>query len=133
MRRPLLDEPGHPARVLAELRAALPSDGINGGFISIRDQQRGFFGQELATSFRYAASGAPYRCDFAAMARAMGADGMRAETATDLGAAFKAALDSGHPTVIDVPVDAEVPQPAVATWDLPPLSYPEPGFGWPDP
>jgi acetolactate synthase I/II/III large subunit len=62
----------------------------NGGLISIRDQQRGYFGRELATSFRYAASGAPYRCDFAAMAR------------------------------------------AVATWDLPPLSYPEPGFGWPD-
>jgi len=105
----------------------------NGGFISIRDQQRGYFGQELATSFRHAASGAPYRCDFAAMARAMGADGMRASTAADLGAALKTALDSGHPTVIDVPVDAEVPQPTVATWDLPPLSYPEPGFGWPDP
>jgi hypothetical protein len=26
-----------------------------------------------------------------------------------------------------------VEQPTVATWDLPPLSYPEPGFGWPDP
>ena len=51
----------------------------------------------------------------------------------DLGAALKTALDSGHPTVIDVPVDAEVPQPAVATWELPPLSHPEPAFGWPDP
>ena len=49
------------------------------------------------------------------------------------GGFMKAVPDSGHPTVIDVPVDAEVPQPAVATWDLPPLSYPEPGFGWPDP
>ena len=67
------------------------------------------------------------------MARAMGADGMQVPTPADLGAALKTALDSGHPTVIDVLVDAEVPQPAVATWDLPPLSYPEPGFGWPDP
>jgi hypothetical protein len=33
----------------------------NGGFISIRGQQRGYFGQELATSFRHAASGAPSR------------------------------------------------------------------------
>jgi acetolactate synthase I/II/III large subunit len=125
-----------PSAVATAVQYGLPAIWLvwnNGGFISIRDQQRGYFGQELATSFRYAASGAPYRCDFAAMARAMGADGMRAETAADLGAALKAALDSGHPTVIDVPVDAEVPQPAVATWDLPPLSYPEPGFGWPDP
>ena len=125
-----------PSAVATAVQYGLPAIWLvwnNGGFISIRDQQRGYFGQELATSFRHAASGAPYRCDFAAMARAMGADGMRAETAADLGAALKTALDSGHPTVIDVPVDAEVPQPAVATWDLPPLSYPEPGFGWPDP
>ena len=125
-----------PSAVATAVQYGLPAIWLvwnNGGFISIRDQQRGYFGQELATSFRYAASGAPYRCDFAAMARAMGADGMRASTAADLGAALKTALDSGHPTVIDVPVDAEVPQPAVATWDLPPLSYPEPGFGWPDP
>ncbi|MFY9775686.1 MAG: thiamine pyrophosphate-binding protein [Trebonia sp.] len=125
-----------PSAVATAVQYGLPAIWLvwnNGGFISIRDQQRGYFGQELATSFRHAASGAPYRCDFAAMARAMGADGMRASTAADLGAALKTALDSGHPTVIDVPVDAEVPQPAVATWDLPPLSYPEPGFGWPDP
>jgi thiamine pyrophosphate-dependent acetolactate synthase large subunit-like protein len=134
-------------RVLAELRAVLPADGIllsdagaHHNWI-VQEWQPGgpgtllqsYFGQELATSFRYAASGAPYRCDFAAMARAMGADGMRAETAADLSAALKTALDSRRPTVIDVPVAAEVPQPAVATWDLPPLSYPEPGFGWPDP
>ena len=125
-----------PSAVATAVQYGLPAIWLvwnNGGFISIRDQQRGYFGQELATSFRYAASGAPYRCDFAAMARAMGADGLRAETAADVGAALKTALDSGRPTVIDVPVDAEVPQPAVATWDLPPLSYPEPGFGWPDP
>ena len=47
-------------------------------------------------------------------------------------AALKTALDSGRPTVIDVPVDAEIPQPAVATWELPPLPHPEPAFGWPD-
>jgi acetolactate synthase-1/2/3 large subunit len=105
----------------------------NGGYMSIRDQQRAFFGQEWATSFRLADNETPYVCDFAAMARAMGADGMRAETPADLGAALKAAQDSGRPTVIDVPVDAEVPQPAVATWELPPLSPPEPAFGWPDP
>src|SRR5205807_5181656 len=82
----------------------------NGGFISIREQQLGYFGREYATAFTH-------RCDFAAMARAMGADGLRAAPPADLGAALKAALDSGRPTVIDVPVDADTPQPAVGTWE----------------
>ena len=125
-----------PSAVATAVQYGLPAIWLvwnNGGFISIRDQQRGYFGPEFATSFTDAASGEPYRCDFAAMARAMGADGMRAETPADLGAALKTALDSGRPTVIDVPVDAEISQPAVATWDLPPLAHPEPNVGWPDP
>lgn len=125
-----------PSAVATAVQYDLPAVWIvwnNGGFISIRDQQRGYFGPEIATSFTYAASGEPYRCDFAAMARSMGADGLRAQTPGDLGAALKTALDSGRPTVIDVPVDAEVTQPTVATWELPPLPHPAPAFGWPDP
>jgi acetolactate synthase-1/2/3 large subunit len=124
-----------PSAVATAVQHDLPAIWLvwnNGGFISIRDQQRGYFGKEYATRFTYAASGEPYRCDFAAMARAMGGDGMRADTPGDLGAALKTALDSGRPTVIDVPVDAEIPQPSVATWELPPLPHPEPAFGWPD-
>jgi acetolactate synthase I/II/III large subunit len=107
----------------------------NGGFISIRDQQRGYFGpgRELATTFRYAGTGAPYTADFAALARSMGAQGLRVETAGDLGPALKTALGSGRPTVIDVPVAADPAQPSAATWDLPPLPHPQPSFGWPDP
>ena len=124
-----------PSAVATAVQYGLPAVWLvwnNGGFVSIRDQQRGYFGREFATSFSYAASGQPYACDFAAMARSMGADGMRAETPADLGSALKTALDSGRPTVIDVPVDAEIPQPAVAAWELPPLPHPEPAFGWPD-
>jgi acetolactate synthase-1/2/3 large subunit len=107
----------------------------NGGYISIRDQQRGYFGpgRELATTFRYAATGAPYTADYAAMARSMGAQGLRVETASDLGPALKTALGSGQPTVLDVPVAADPAQPSAATWELPPLPHPEPSFGWPDP
>jgi acetolactate synthase-1/2/3 large subunit len=106
----------------------------NGGFISIRDQQLGYFGpgRELATTFRYADTGAPYSADFAALARSMGAQGLRVETAGDLGPALKTALGSGLPTVIDVPVAADPAQPSAATWELPPLPHPEPSFGWPD-
>jgi acetolactate synthase-1/2/3 large subunit len=124
-----------PSAVATAVQYGLPAAWLvwnNGGFISIRDQQRGYFGRDFATSFSYAASGEPYACDFAAMARSMGADGMRVQTPGDLGSALKTALDSGRPTVIDVPVDADIPQPAVATWELPPLPHPEPAFGWPD-
>ncbi|MGH3319029.1 MAG: thiamine pyrophosphate-binding protein [Streptosporangiaceae bacterium] len=105
----------------------------NGGFVSIRDQQLGYFGagRELATSFRTAAS-EPYSPDYAAMARSMGADGLRVDTPGDLGSALKTALDSGRPTVLDVIVDGQAGQPAAATWKLPPLPHPEPTFGWSD-
>jgi thiamine pyrophosphate-dependent acetolactate synthase large subunit-like protein len=125
-----------PSVVATAVEYGLPAVWVvwnNGGYISIRDQHRGYFGPEIATSFTYAATGEPYRCDFAAMARAMGADGMRAQAPGEVGAAVAAALDRGRPAVIDVPVDADVPQPAVATWELPPLPAPEPDFGWPDP
>lgn len=106
----------------------------NGGYISIRDQQRGYFGadRELATTFRHEASGQPHSTDFAAMARSMGGDGLTVDSPGEVGDAVKAALDSGRPTVVDVTVDAEHAQPAVATWELPPLPHPEPKFGWPD-
>jgi acetolactate synthase-1/2/3 large subunit len=105
----------------------------NGGFISIRDQQHLYFGKEreLATSFRYA-TGEPHRTDFVAMARSMGADGLTVDDASDLGAAMETAIASRKPFVIDVRVDDVGGPPAVATWELPPLAYPTPGFGWPD-
>ncbi|MGH3270711.1 MAG: thiamine pyrophosphate-dependent enzyme, partial [Trebonia sp.] len=67
-----------PSAVATAVQYGLPAIWLvwnNGGFISIRDQQRGYFGpgRELATTFRYADTGAPYSADFAALARAMGA------------------------------------------------------------
>jgi len=107
----------------------------NGGFISIRDQQRAYFGpnRELATTFRYAMTGKPYTADYAAMARAMGAEGFRVDRPADLEPVLTTALESGRPTVVDVAVDPDTAQPAVGTWQLPPLPHPDPSFGWPDP
>lgn len=45
--------------------------------------------------------------DFAAVARAMGADGVRVDDPEDVGKAFEAALASGRPTVLDIQVDGE--------------------------
>ncbi|RKN43998.1 thiamine pyrophosphate-binding protein [Streptomyces hoynatensis] len=106
----------------------------NGGFQSIRDQQRSYFGadRELATTFLHEATGAPYRADHAALARAMGAEGLTVEGVGDLAGALEKAISSPRPTVVDVRVDDAVGLPAAATWELPPLPHPAPGFGWPD-
>ncbi len=126
-----------PSAVASAVEYGLPAVWLvwnNGGYISIRDQQRGYFGagRELATSFRRAATGEPYSADYAAMARSMGAQGLQVEAPGDLGFALETALASGLPTVIDVPVAADPGQPSAATWELPPLRHPEPTFGWPD-
>lgn len=51
------------------------------------------------------------RCDFAAVARAMGAQGERVEHETDLEGALTRALRSGAPSVVDVWVDPAEPSP----------------------
>ena len=127
----------HPSAVATAVEHGLPAVWLvwnNGGYISIRDQQVGYFGagRELATSFRQETDGTPYAIDFAAMARSMGARGIRVGCAADLGEALEDAVSSEQPTVLDVPVDASVSLPAAASWDLPPLPHPEPTFGWPD-
>lgn len=106
----------------------------NGGFVSIRDQQKLYFGadRQLATSFQHATDHTPYSADFAALARGMGGEGLTVTDPADLGSALKTALDLQRPVVVDVRVDDTVGPPAAATWELPPLAHPEPSFGWPD-
>jgi acetolactate synthase-1/2/3 large subunit len=106
----------------------------NGGYVSIRDQQRGYFGpgRELATSFRKAGTGQPISADFAAMARAMGGDGIRVDRAETFAPAVEAALASRRPTVIHVRVADDAAPLGVATWELPPKGHPQPSTGWPD-
>jgi acetolactate synthase-1/2/3 large subunit len=106
----------------------------NGGFQSIRDQQKSYFGadRQLATTFLHAATGEPYQADHAAIARAMGAEGITVDAAGDLASALETAVASGRPTVVDVRVDDSIGLPAAATWELPPLAHPTPSFGWPD-
>lgn len=60
-------------------------------------------------SFTYRASGEPYTPDYAAMARAFGADGDRIEVAGQFLPALEKALASGRPTVLDVAVDTSIP------------------------
>lgn len=99
----------------------------NRGFVSIRDIQRGYFGRgrEYMTDF-LDTGGELYSADYAMMARAMGADGISVDQPGQVGEAVAAALASGRPTVIDVPVDRDRAPVATGSWDLPPLPHPVP-------
>jgi acetolactate synthase-1/2/3 large subunit len=59
-------------------------------------------------SFTRKDTGEPYNPDYAALARAYGADGVRVEDPLELGPALDAALGGGKPFVIDVVQDTSV-------------------------
>ena len=99
---------------------------------AIRDLQYGLFnGREIGTAFYKGQSGERYNPDFAAWARACGADGVTVTRSQDLGASVQQALKNKRPCVIDVHVDAEVRPPSTGTWQLPPIPYKEPIYGKP--
>ena len=104
----------------------------NFAWSAIRDIQVGMFnGREIGTAFYKGQTGERYNPDFAAWARACGADGMTVTRPQELGVAVQQALKNRRPCVIDVHVDAEVRPPSTGTWQLPPTPYKEPLFGKP--
>lgn len=105
----------------------------NFAWAAIRDIQVGMFGgRELGTAFHQGGpSGKRYNPDFAAWARACGADGVTITKSEDLAGALQQAIRSKRPCVLDVHVDAEVRPPSTGTWQLPPTPYKEPLFGKP--
>lgn len=104
----------------------------NGGYVSIRDLQRGFYGRDAATRFRNVKTGEIQSADFAAMARAMGADGALVTRPADLAGRVRAAFESGRPTVIDVRVQSEVGRKTAGVLDFPPKLGSSPNYD-PDP
>lgn len=106
----------------------------NGGYVSIRDLQRGFYGRdrEYATRFRIEKTGELHSADFAAMARSMGADGVTVTRPADLCGQVQAAIASGRPTVLDVRMQSEVGRKTAGVLDFPPLMGAAPNFD-PDP
>jgi len=96
----------------------------------IRDLQRFYLdGREIGTSFRKVKTGELWNPDFARMAEAMGACGMRIEKPGDFAPAFEEALRSNVPTLIDVVINRDTPVPITATWQMPPIPAAEPTFG----
>jgi acetolactate synthase-1/2/3 large subunit len=102
----------------------------NFSWAAIRDIQVGMFGnRQLGTYFEKDRK--PYNPDFAAWARACGADGVTITKSEDLAGALAQAIRNKRPCVLDVHVDAEVRPPSTGTWELPPTPYKEPLFGKP--
>jgi acetolactate synthase-1/2/3 large subunit len=103
----------------------------NFSWAAIRDIQMGMFGgREHGTAF-YKENKKPYNPDFAAWARACGADGVTITKSEDLAGALHQAVRNKRPCVLDVHVDAEVRPPSTGTWQLPPTPFKEPAFGKP--
>jgi acetolactate synthase-1/2/3 large subunit len=61
--------------------------------------------------------GQTYTVDFAAMARACGANGIYVKSADEVGPAIEAALKSDLPTVIQVPM-VNAPTPTPGHWNI---------------
>ena len=102
----------------------------NFSWAAIRDIQVGMFGnRQLGTWFEKDRK--PYNPDFAAWARACGADGVTITKSEDLAGALQQAIKNKRPCVLDVHVDGEVRPPSTGTWQLPPTPYKEPAFGKP--
>ena len=102
----------------------------NNGWNVIRHQANGAWpGREIATSFKRNDTGDFYNPDFAALAKACGADGARVEKPGDLKDVMNHALRANKPYVIDVVVDREAMAPSVGTWVLPPFPHGEPTYG----
>jgi acetolactate synthase-1/2/3 large subunit len=87
----------------------------NCGFGTIAGLESMHYGWSFGCMFER--NGAPYRVDYAAIARACGAGGVMIQAASELGPALKDALAAGVPTVIQVPME-NVPTPTPGYWNI---------------
>jgi acetolactate synthase-1/2/3 large subunit len=87
----------------------------NAAFGTIAGLERKHYGTAYGCEFE--ADGRPYTPDFAAIARACGADGVAIHAADELEPALRAAVASGRPTVIDVPM-RNTPVMTPGEWDI---------------
>ena len=87
----------------------------NSAFGTIAGLEEMHYGTKFGCVFE--CEGKPYHVDYAAMARAFGADGILIESADQLGPALRAAIASGRPTVIQVPME-NAPTPTPGHWDI---------------
>jgi len=97
---------------------------------TIRDLQRAYHdGREIGTSFINERTGKLWNPDFSRMAEAMGGRGVRVEHPDQFGDAYREAIRSSTPTVIDVVINRDTGIPITGTWQMPPIPEVQPTFG----
>lgn len=87
----------------------------NAGFGTIAGLEKAHFGTEFGCMFE--CEGQPYRVDYAAEARAYGANGVMIKAADELGPALAEALVADRPTLIQAPME-NAPTPTPGHWDI---------------
>jgi len=97
---------------------------------TIRDLQRAYHdGREIGTSFVNERTGQLWNPDFAKMADAMGGRGIRIEHPDQFGDAYREAIRSNTPTVLEVIINRDTGIPITGTWQMPPIPEVQPTFG----
>jgi acetolactate synthase-1/2/3 large subunit len=87
----------------------------NSAFGTIAGLEEMHYGTTFGCMFE--CDGKPYHVDYAAMARSFGAEGYYINSADELGPALAAALGSGKPALIQVPME-NAPTPTPGHWDI---------------
>ena len=108
----------NPTVVATAMEAKLPVIWVvmdNMAFGTIAGLESQNYGWDFGCTFE--CDGKPYRVDWAAMARACGADGVMIEKASDLGPALRRAVASNRPTLIQVPME-NAPTPTPGHWNI---------------
>jgi len=87
----------------------------NYAYGTIAGLEKAHFGTTFGTVFLR--DGKPYSPDFAAIAKAYGAEGISIKSAAEFKPALEAAIRSGRPCVIDVAMQNE-PVPTFGHWNI---------------
>ncbi len=98
----------------------------NSGYISIRDGQDALMGRNVISEFSNRGDNSePYSVQFPALAKSFGLDfAIKVQAVDEIGPTIKAALDSGGPALVEVPITRDVNIAAsnvVGWWDFPPV------------
>ncbi len=95
----------------------------NEGYMSIRGGQRKIFDRHIGSEFTRP-DGTPYSPDFTAIARGFGLEAQKVEDPGNLEDTLRGALQSGAPTVVEVPTSRDAAGPWVpGWWDFPVPDY----------
>ena len=95
----------------------------NQGYMSIRGGQRKIMGRHVISEFTKR-DGSPYGVDVTAVAKGFGIDAVRVESEGELAPALERAVNSGAPSLVEVPTARDAAGPWVpGWWDFPVPAY----------